>query len=156
MSKLTEKYFVKQVRNVAGGNITIYRLQDTNVRLGMHDADTLARTIAKLVKAESKKIKESLLLYQQQLAGMVDLRVWHLMQTSSVSLHPSLKRGYRQRPHAPTVKRRQMHQAMATQPTFFLGRLSVSFPQVLQGDPPVLLLPLKLIMVGPAFCWGGG
>ena len=65
MSKLTEKYFVKQVRNVAGGNI--YRLQDTNVRLGMHDADTLARTIAKLVKAESKKIKESLIKKEREL-----------------------------------------------------------------------------------------
>lgn len=67
MSKLTEKYFVKQVRNVAGGNITIYRLQDTNVRLGMHDADTLADTMARLVKSESKKIKESLIKKEREL-----------------------------------------------------------------------------------------
>lgn len=33
----------------------------------MHDADTLARTIAKLVKAESKKIKESLIKKEREL-----------------------------------------------------------------------------------------
>ena len=89
---------------------------------------------------------------QQQLAEILDLTCWHLMQTNSVSLQLSLQRGIRQRPYVPTVKKRQMHHAIATPPIFFLGMLSVECWQVAQGDPLLLLLLFpRLMIMGP---WG--
>jgi hypothetical protein len=85
---------------------------------------------------------------QQQLAGTVCFTFWHLMQTSWVSLQLSEQRGMKQSPYAPTVKRRHMHQAHATHPSFFLGMLPVSWPQIPQGDPLELLF-CKLMIIGP-------
>lgn len=63
MSKLTEKYFEKIIRKVAGGNIVFYRLPNTGVRLGTHDADAMA----KFIDNERKKIKKSLIKKEREL-----------------------------------------------------------------------------------------
>ncbi len=59
----TEKYFEKHIRNVAGGNIVFYRLPNTGVRLGTHDADAMA----KFIDNERKKIKKSLIKKEREL-----------------------------------------------------------------------------------------
>jgi len=51
--------------------------------------------------------------------------LWHLVQKIYVSLQLSEQKGIRHNPYAPTVNRRQMHQATATQPIFFLPKLPV-------------------------------
>lgn len=85
---------------------------------------------------------------QQQLAGMVFLTFWHLTQTSSTSLHPSMTHGSQHR--NPVVKSKQQPQAIATPPVDFLVTFDVLVPQNWHGVPSLSSL-LIWITVGP---WG--
>ncbi len=70
---------------------------------------------------------------QQQFAGIVFLTFWHLTQTNSTSLHPSITHGSQQK--NPVVQSKQQPQAIATQPVDFLVTLEVLVPQNWQGVP---------------------
>jgi hypothetical protein len=71
---------------------------------------------------------------QQQLACTLAFTVWHLTQTSSVSLQLSLQRGYKE-PNPAVIMKRTTHQTIAVDPTVFLGMFPVSLWQVGQGEP---------------------
>jgi hypothetical protein len=92
----------------------------------------------------------SIIIYQQQFAGIVCLTFWHFTQTNSTSLQPSMTQGSQQ--SHPVVHKRQQPQAIATVPTVFLAMCEVFEPQNWQAVPSLSSL-LIWIMVGPV---GGG
>lgn len=83
---------------------------------------------------------------QQQLAGRVFLTLWHLTQTSSTSLQPSMQQGSQKR--KAVVKSRQNPQAQATAPTFLRGMCDVLTPQIGHNVPSSSSLFMWMI-VGP-------
>jgi hypothetical protein len=94
---------------------------------------------------------------QQQLAEIVFFSVEHRLQRISVSLQLSFVKGMKQR--NPVVSNRQMHQQIATFPTFFRTMFPVPFPQVGQVDPEsllLLLLPVMMMVWGAEGGAGGG
>ena len=89
-----------------------------------------------IIEFSDTKLLEKLLLryiIQQQLAGTTDLVVLQLGQTSSVSLHPSLSKGTKQKPQREVMT----HQMMATVPITFRGMMPVFLPHRGQGVPSV-------------------
>ena len=111
------------------------------------------RFIISVRKYSENEVNES---FQQQLASILDLTIWHLTQTISVSLQESVQRGIREQ-SPPPRKNRVTHQMMATQPTFFRGIFPVSLVQEAQGDPlPLSPPPPTEMTVGPAAGAGGG